>query len=105
MNRRERGFLLLTSHLGDPERKVLTVSQLRTLAQNRRVMVTDPGTGHTVPCRRLPEIGVQQILLFQKRKNPLYQLPITAQPEKIGLIQIPLFRGVRHVPHPQSQRP
>ena len=32
MNQRERGFLLLTSHLGDPERKVLTTAQLRTLA-------------------------------------------------------------------------
>ena len=31
MNAREQGFLLLTSHLGDPERKVLTVAQLRNL--------------------------------------------------------------------------
>lgn len=29
----ERGFLLLTSHLGDPNRKPLTHAQLRTLAQ------------------------------------------------------------------------
>ena len=29
---RERGFLLLTSHLGDPERKVLSYPQLRDLA-------------------------------------------------------------------------
>lgn len=32
MTPRERGFLLLTSHLGDPNRKVLTTAQLRTLA-------------------------------------------------------------------------
>lgn len=32
MNPREEGFLLLTSHLGDPERKVLTTAQLRILA-------------------------------------------------------------------------
>lgn len=38
MNSRERGFLLLTSHLGDPERKVLTVAQLRTLAMRMRDM-------------------------------------------------------------------
>ena len=38
MNPRERGFLLLTSHLGDPERKVLTVAQLRTLALRMRDM-------------------------------------------------------------------
>jgi len=29
----ERGFLLLTSHLGDPERRPLSVAQLRTLSQ------------------------------------------------------------------------
>lgn len=39
MNARERGFLLLTSHLGNPERRVLTVSQLRKLAQ-----CFDPGS-------------------------------------------------------------
>ncbi len=33
MNTREMGFLLLTSHLGDLQRKVLTVPQLRILAQ------------------------------------------------------------------------
>jgi len=33
LNPRERGFLLLADHLGDPNRKVLTAAQLRTLAQ------------------------------------------------------------------------
>jgi len=33
LNPREKGFLLLTSHLGDPRSKVLTVAQLRMLAQ------------------------------------------------------------------------
>ena len=42
MNRRERGFLLLTSHLGDPERKVLTVAQLRALALRMRDMEIPP---------------------------------------------------------------
>lgn len=32
MNPRERGFLLLRSHLGDPDRPVLSAAQLRTLA-------------------------------------------------------------------------
>ncbi len=32
MNPRERGFLLLTSHLGNPDRKPLTTAQLRTLS-------------------------------------------------------------------------
>lgn len=41
MNPRERGFLLLTSHLGDPNRRVLSASQLRTLAERVRTM--EPG--------------------------------------------------------------
>lgn len=32
----EKGFLLLSSHLGDPDRKVLSPAQLRTLAQRIR---------------------------------------------------------------------
>ena len=32
----EQGFLLLSSHLGDPQRKVLTTAQLRTLAKRAR---------------------------------------------------------------------
>lgn len=43
MNSREKGFLLLTSHLGDPSRKVLTVAQLRNLAVRARDLdITDP---------------------------------------------------------------
>ena len=38
MNGNERGFLLLTSQLGDPERKVLTVPQFRTLANRMSSM-------------------------------------------------------------------
>lgn len=38
MNPRQAGFLLLTSHLGNPERKVLSVAQLRTLADRMRSM-------------------------------------------------------------------
>lgn len=37
MNGREKGFLLLTSHLADPERKPLTVPQLRKLTQRMRL--------------------------------------------------------------------
>ena len=33
MNAKERGFLLLTSQLGDPERKPFTVAQFRDLAK------------------------------------------------------------------------
>lgn len=38
MNAREKGFLLLCSTLGDPERKVLTQAQLRQLASRVRAM-------------------------------------------------------------------
>ena len=38
MNAKERGFLLLTSRLGDPTRKPLTVAQFRTLANRVRTM-------------------------------------------------------------------
>ncbi|MBQ6890145.1 MAG: DNA-protecting protein DprA [Oscillospiraceae bacterium] len=38
MNAREKGFLLLGSHLGDPGRKPLTPAQLRTLADRVRTM-------------------------------------------------------------------
>ena len=44
MNPRERGFLLLSCHLGNPERKPLTPAQLRTLAsrvQNREIPAED----------------------------------------------------------------
>lgn len=43
MNAKEQGFLLLTSHLGVPERKVLTVAQLRTLAVRMRSMEKPQG--------------------------------------------------------------
>ena len=38
MNSKERGFLLLTCHLGNPERKCLTVAQFRTLAERASQM-------------------------------------------------------------------
>ena len=37
----EQGFLLLTSHLGDPDRKPLTVSQFRVLAERVQTMRPD----------------------------------------------------------------
>lgn len=41
MNPREAGFLLLSSHLGDPERPVLTTAQLRILACRVRNQCTN----------------------------------------------------------------
>lgn len=56
MTPRERGFLLLTSHLGDPERKVLSVAQLRTLS--RRMQTMDrPDTDRELIPKDLMAIG------------------------------------------------
>ena len=41
MTGRERGFLLLASHLGDPNSKPLTSPQLRVLSQRAREMQVD----------------------------------------------------------------
>lgn len=41
MRAAERGFLLLASHLGDPERKPLTGAQLRVLSQRAEALAVD----------------------------------------------------------------
>lgn len=52
----ERGLLLLTSHLGDPERKPLTVSQFRTLA--KRAALTDkPAISREITPEDLVNLG------------------------------------------------
>ena len=56
MNARERGFLLLTSHLGNPQRKPLTVSQLRILAGRVRTMER-PMEEEEVSVSRLRSLG------------------------------------------------
>lgn len=38
MNSREKGFLLLSSHLGNPDRKIMSAHQLRVLADRMRQM-------------------------------------------------------------------
>ena len=56
MNPRERGFLLLSSRLGDPQRKPLTVPQLRELA--RRVQSEDiPPEGRELSGTDLVRLG------------------------------------------------
>lgn len=60
MNAKEQGFLLLTSHLGDPERKTLTVAQLRTLAIRARNM-EKPNTTRDMTAKDLCAIGYDRI--------------------------------------------
>ena len=56
MNPRERGFLLLTSHLGDPERRPLTVAQFRSLTQ-RMQAASFSGEDRALETRDLVALG------------------------------------------------
>ena len=56
MNAREAGFLLLSSTLGDPERRPLTVAQLRTLAQ-RVARMDKPIGGRDLEAEDLVKLG------------------------------------------------
>ena len=75
MNPRERGFALLTSHLGDPHRRPLTGPQLRVLAQRVEEMeVQDPdrdlnvedlralGYGHEMASRIVSLLDEEDVL-------------------------------------------
>ncbi len=56
MTARERGFLLLTSRLGDPNRKPLTVAQFRTLTARARTM-DRPEQDRQLCCADLMDLG------------------------------------------------
>ena len=56
MNTGERGFLLLTSQLGDAERKPLTVAQFRTLAA-RAVQMKKPENVRELTAKDIVELG------------------------------------------------
>lgn len=59
MTAREAGFLLLISCLGNPERKVLTTSQLRTLGE-RMVNMPPPEEDRDLEVRDLTALGYGQ---------------------------------------------
>lgn len=56
MNAREEGFLLLSSTLGDPQRKILTTAQLRTLAM-RVATMERPETDRELTAADLTALG------------------------------------------------
>ena len=58
MNAAERGFLLLTGKLGDPERKPLTTAQLRLLAQ-RASLLAKPEEETVLTLQDLHSIGME----------------------------------------------
>lgn len=91
MNPREKGFLLLTSHLGDLQRKPLTAAQLRTLAQrvqtmekpeeDRELMVSDLlklGYGRDVAQRIVFLLSQEDLLVhYVRRGEKLGCTPVT----------------------------
>lgn len=61
MNVREQGFLLLTGFLGDPERKPLTIPQLRKLTHCGRTM-PPPGEDKELTVQDLEQLGLESSL-------------------------------------------
>ena len=79
MTSREKGFLLLTSHLGDPSRKPLTVSQLRKLAgRARELNIENPNRdmvpGDLVKLGYAPETAEQILSLLSDKELLEYYL-------------------------------
>ena len=96
----ERGFLLLTSHLGNPERPVLTTAQFRTLSdrvqhaltfdEDREMTVSDLlslGYGKDMASRILGLLSEEDLLHhYLSRGNRLDCVPITRITEGYPLI-------------------
>ncbi len=100
MNAREQGFLLLTSHFGDLQRKVLTVPQLRILAKS--VSMSDLGIkdgevgaedlmdlGYTRDsAQRIVELlsETERLSWYLKQASRLGCVPVTRVSERYPLI-------------------
>ena len=96
----ERGFLLLTSRMGDPGRKVLTVSQFRTLAERMHHAghaseerelklrdLTDLGYGREMAERILRLLGDEALMChYISRGKRLDCIPVTRITEGYPLI-------------------
>lgn len=100
MNPRERGFLLLSGKLGDPERRPLTTAQLRLLAQ-RAALLTPEEEESQLNLRHLLSIGIRQDLaerilslledeaqldVYLKKADKVGCVPITRVSEEYPLI-------------------
>ena len=100
MNPREKGFLLLCSSLGDPDRKVLTTAQLRTLADRSwKLDVAEPGRDLTANdltalgygtdmARRIVALLEQEELLehYLARAKRLGCVPLTRVSDRYPLV-------------------
>lgn len=58
MNEREKGFLLLTGHFGDQDRRSLTIPQLRDLAKAVRFL-ENPDTNQELNEKHLCKLGIK----------------------------------------------
>ena len=90
MNPKEAGFLLLTSHLGNPERKVLTAAQLRTLGE-RMANMPEPEEDRELEKRDLTALGygqemAERILALLEEKELLAHYLRRA--EKMGCVPV-----------------
>ncbi len=102
MNIREQGFLLLTSHLGNPERKVLTTHQMRTLADRMRYMAP-PEEERDLTVKDLTDLGfgrelAQWILRLLEEDSLLRHY--VSRAERIGCVPItrvsPAYPSILH---------
>ena len=96
----EKGFLLLTSHLGDPDRPVLTTAQFHTLAsrmQNAEIPLSDRemtvsdlislGYGREMAARILALLEDEELLRhYLSRGSRLDCVPVTRVTESYPLI-------------------
>lgn len=104
MNQRERGFLLLTSHLGDPERKVLTVAQLRSLALRMRD-TEQPAESRELKESDLTRLGfddefAERIVSLLEQEDLLDGYLARAAAQNC----VPITRVSNHYPHILRQR-
>lgn len=104
MNPREQGFLLLTSHLGDPDRKPLTVAQLRTLCDRMRAMDLPEGERELqehdlIALGYRPEMAGRIVGLLKAREQLAYYLH---RGQRLGCI--PVTRVSRAYPPLLRQR-
>ena len=95
MNAREAGFLLLTSRLGNPDRKVLTTAQLRTLGE-RMVNMPEPTedrdleTGDLVALGYGYDMAARILALLEETELLAYYL---RRAEKLGCTPISRVSG------------
>ena len=104
MTGREEGFLLLTSQLGNPDRKVLTSAQMRTLAQRVREMDRkepdrDLTEADLIPLGYGPDMAKRIVALLDEKELLEYYL---LQGRKGGCL--PLTRVTAAYPEPIRQK-